>query len=359
VKRGRFTQQFVDERLKLIRTTLCYDDFAEADIVVEAVFENMAVKRQVFGELNRVCKRGAVLATNTSRLDLDGIATATSRPEAVIGTHFFSPANVMRLVEVVRGRATSKQVIATTLRLAKTLGKVAVVVGNCPGFVGNRMNIRYRREAQFLVEEGATPEAVDQALVEFGMAMGPLALGDMIGLDVLYHGRDDVRDAEEQAGLRVPPEDRLYELKRYGQKTGGGWYKYDENNRAIPDPMVLDFIRKWAADADIQQRTISTEEILERCIYAMVNEGACALDEAYAARPVDIDVIQLNGYGFPRYRGGPMWYADTVGLKRVYERVCEFHERHGRVWEPAPLLARLAQAGKTFADYQKDCATAV
>jgi len=354
VKRGRFTQAFVDERLKMIRPTLSYDDFAGADMVVEAVFEGMALKKEVFGELDRVCKPGAILATNTSTLNIDEIASATSRPQAVVGTHFFSPANVMRLLEIVRGKATSKEVLATCMQLSKKLGKVGVLVGNCVGFVGNRMFHPYRREAQFLVEEGASVEAVDSALYEFGMAMGPLATGDLAGLDIGWRIRKEHRHLQKP-GLRQPiAEDRLCEMGRFGQKTGAGWYKYDENRRAIPDPEVAELIRKWTSEAAIPQRRISAEEIVDRCVYALVNEGARILEEGFALRAVDIDIIYLNGYGFPAYRGGPMWYADTVGLKKVYDRICEFQQQHGELWQPAPLLKRLAEQGKSFAEFNSE-----
>ena len=351
VKRGRFTQQFADERLRLIQPTLRYDGFAKVDMVVEAVFEGMALKKEVFAELDRVCKPGAILASNTSTLNIDEIASATSRPQAVIGTHFFSPANVMRLLEIVRGKATGKEVIATCMQLSRKLGKIGVLVGNCMGFVGNRMFGPYRREAQFLVEEGASIEAVDNALYEFGMAMGPLATGDLAGLDVGWRIRKEYRHLQKP-GLRQPfTEDRLCELGRFGQKTGAGWYKYDENRKASPDPEVAALIRKWTSEAGIPQRQISSEEIVDRCLYALVNEGARILEEGYALRAVDIDIIYLNGYGFPAYRGGPMWYADTVGLKKVYERIREFQQRHGEWWEPAPLLKGLAEQGKTFAEF--------
>ncbi len=353
VKRGRFTQQFMDERLKLIKPTLSYDGFENADMVVEAVFEGMALKKQVFGELDKICKQGAILASNTSTLNIDEIASATSRPSAVIGTHFFSPANVMRLLEIVRGKASSKEVIATCMQLSKKLGKIGVLVGNCRGFVGNRMFAPYRREAQFLVEEGASVEAVDKALYDFGMAMGPLATGDLAGLDVGWRIRKEYRHLEKP-GVRQPlAEDRLCEQGRYGQKTGAGWYKYDAERRAIPDPEVAELVRKSAAEAGIKQRQISAEEIVDRCIYALVNEGARILEEGYALRAVDIDIIYLNGYGFPAYRGGPMWYADTIGLKKVYERISEFHRQHGELWTPAPLLKQLAEQGKGFQDFDK------
>jgi 3-hydroxyacyl-CoA dehydrogenase len=354
VNRGRFTQQFVDERLKLIRPTLTYEGFEKADMVVEAVFEGMALKKQVFAELDRICKSGAILATNTSTLNVDEIAASTSRPEFVIGTHFFSPANVMRLLEIVRGKKSSKPVIATCMQLSRKLGKMGVLVGNCRGFVGNRMFHPYVRESVFLIEEGASVEEVDKALVEFGMAMGPLAVGDLAGLDVGWRIRQEYRHLEKP-GIRQPiAGDRLCEIGRFGQKTRAGWYKYDENRNASPDPAVADLVRKCAAEAGIPQRKIPTDEIVDRCIYALVNEGARLLEEGYALRAVDIDMIFINGYGFPAHRGGPMWYADTVGLKKVYERVCEFRRQHDVLWEPAPLLKESAGQGRTFADFIRE-----
>ena len=351
VKRNRFSQQFADERLALIRPTLDFAEFASVDLVVEAVFESMALKKGIFGQLDRVCKPGAILATNTSSLDIDEIASATSRPPSVVGTHFFSPANVMRLLEIVRGAATGKEVIATCMQISKRIGKVGVLVGNCMGFVGNRMFGPYRREAQFLVEEGASIAAVDNALYEFGMAMGPLATGDLAGLDVGWRIRKEFRHLQKPGMRQAFIEDRLCELGRFGQKTGAGWYKYDENRKPSPDPQVFGYIRQWTSEAGMQQREVSADEIVERCIYTLVNEGARLLEEGIALRAVDIDIIYLNGYGFPAYRGGPMWYADTIGLKNVYERIREFQQRLGNWWEPAPLLQRLAEQGKTFAEF--------
>jgi len=353
VKRGRFTQAFVDERLKLIQPTLSYDSFANADLVIEAVFEGMALKKEVFAELDRVCKPGAILASNTSTLNIDEIAAATPRPQSVIGTHFFSPANVMRLLEIVRGKATSKEVIATCMQLSKKIGKIGVLVGNCRGFVGNRMFHPYVRESIFLLEEGASVEAVDSAMYDFGMAMGPLAVGDLAGLDVGWRIRKEYRHLEKPGIRQAFAGDKLCEIGRYGQKTGAGWYKYDENRRAIPDPGVAQLVAKWSAEAGIPQREISKQEIVDRCVYALVNEGARALEEGYALRAVDIDIIYLNGYGFPSYRGGPMWYADTVGLKNVYARIQEFHKKHGELWEPAPLLKRLVEENKKFTDFNQ------
>ena len=358
VKRGRMTEEFVVERMKLITPTLTWDGFEKVDLVMEAVFEGMALKKEIFQQLDKICKPGTILASNTSTLSIDEIASATKRPEFVIGTHFFSPANVMKLLEIVRGKATSKEVIATCMQLAKKIGKVGVLVGNCRGFVGNRMFGPYRREAQFLVEEGAEIPSVDKALYDWGMAMGPLSTGDLAGLDVGWRIRKEYRHLEKP-GVRQPfAEDKLCELGRFGQKTGAGWYKYDENRNSSPDPAVTELVKKWTAEAGISQRTISPEEIVDRCIYALVNEGARILEEGYALRAVDIDIIYLNGYGFPAHRGGPMWYADTVGLKNVLARVAEFHKQHGEWWTPAPLLKRLAGEGKTFAEFNAQAATA-
>jgi 3-hydroxyacyl-CoA dehydrogenase len=358
VKRGRFTQEYVDERMKLIKPTLTWDEFANADLVIEAVFEGLALKKEVFAQLDRVCKRGAILASNTSTLNIDEIAASTSRPEVVIGTHFFSPANVMRLLELVRGKKSSKEVIATCMQLAKRIGKVAVLVGNCRGFVGNRMFLPYIREAQFLVEEGAAPEAVDAAMTAWGMAMGPLAVGDLGGLDVAWRIRKEFRHLEKPGARQPYVEDKLCEMGRFGQKTGSGWYQYDAERKASVDPEVVALVKKWNAESGIPQRQISAEEIVDREIYGLVNEGARILEEGYALRAGDIDTIYLNGYGFPGFRGGPMWYADTVGLKKVYDRVCEFHKQHGMLWEPAPLLKQLAESGGKFAEFERKAAGA-
>jgi 3-hydroxyacyl-CoA dehydrogenase len=351
VKKGRFSQQVMDQRMALIHPQLDYESFDKADLVLEAVFENLALKKQVFGEIDRIAKPDAVLASNTSTLDIDQIAAATSRPESVVGLHFFSPAHVMRLVEIVRGKATAKPLIATALALAKRLKKVGVVVGNCHGFVGNRMMFPYMREAQFLVEEGATPEQVDKALTDWGMAMGIFAVDDMGGIDVLWRVRQEARHLEKPGARKPLVHDKLYEMGRLGQKTGAGWYRYDENRRPSADPDVLALIEKTAREAGIPRRTITAEEILERCLYVMINEGARILEEGFALRAADIDVIYLTGYGFPAYRGGPMWYADTVGLKKIYDGIENFHRQHGTLWAPAPLLKRLAEEGGTFAGY--------
>ncbi len=351
VKKGRFSQEVMDQRMALIHPQITYEGFEQADLIIEAAFESMELKQRIFGEIDKIAKPDCVLASNTSTLDIDAIASVTSRPGMVIGLHFFSPANVMRLVEIVRGKATKKEVVATALALAKKMSKVGVVVGNCWGFVGNRMMLPYMREAQFLVEEGATPEQVDRALTNFGMAMGIFAVDDMGGIDVQWRVREE-RKHLEKPGLRVPLVlEKLFHSGRLGQKTGSGWYRYDENRKAIPDPDVHALIEKTAVEGRIPRRQISDDEIIERCIYIMINEGAKILDEGYALRAADIDVIYLTGYGFPGYRGGPMWYADTVGLKKVRDRIAQFHAQQGEFWEPAPLLNRLADSGETFAAY--------
>jgi 3-hydroxyacyl-CoA dehydrogenase len=358
VKKGRFSQTVLEQRMALIRPQLTYEGFEQADLIIEAAFESMELKKSIFGEIDKIAKSDCVLASNTSTLDIDEIASVTSRPQMVIGLHFFSPANVMRLVEIVRGKATGREVVATALALAKKLGKVGVVVGNCWGFVGNRMMLPYMREAQFLVEEGATPEQVDRALTNFGMAMGIFAVDDMGGIDVQWRVREE-RKHVEKPGLRSPLVlAKLFHSGRLGQKTGAGWYRYDENRKPIADPEVHALIEKTAREGGIARRHISDEEIIERCIYIMINEGAKILEEGYALRAADIDVIYLTGYGFPAYRGGPMWYADTAGLKQVCDRIREFHEKHGEFWEPAPLLAKLADQRETFAawDTKRDAA---
>jgi 3-hydroxyacyl-CoA dehydrogenase len=301
----------------------------------------------VFREIDAIAKATCVLATNTSSLDIDRIAAATSRPEMVIGLHFFSPANIMRLVEIVRGHATRPEVVATGAALTKKLGKIGVLAGNCPGFIGNRMINVYGREAQFLVEEGATVEEVNQALLDFGMAMGPLAMFDLVGNDVM---RDIAEVSGAKPGARQPvllPQ--LCALGRLGQKTGKGWSQYDQNRKASPDPEVADLIEKTTRAAGIERRVISKDEIVDRCILALVNEGARILEEGMALRSSDIDVIYLTGYGFPAWRGGPMFYADTMGLPNVVARIEEFEQRHSEaLWNPAPLLKRLAAKNETF-----------
>ncbi len=338
--------------MALIRPTLDYADIKDADIVVEAVFENMELKKKVFAEIDKVAKPGAVLASNTSTLNIDEIAAATKRPQMVVGNHFFSPANVMKLLEIVRGKQSSKEVLATSMALAKRLGKVGVLVGNCWGFVGNRMFGPYMREAAFLVEEGAKVQDVDAALYEWGMAMGPLAVGDLAGLDVGYKVR---KEAEHHIPKGMRPhlaDNRLVEAGRYGQKTGAGWYRY-EGRTPVPDPEAERIIAAAVKEGNIKQHTIGKEEIIERTIYALINEGANILEEGHALRSVDIDIVYIYGYGFPAFRGGPMFYADTIGPKKVYDRVCQFEKEHGFWWKPSPLLKRLAEAGQTFADFDR------
>ncbi len=351
VAKGRLDQATMDKRMGLIKGSLDLAEIREADVVVEAVFEEMTVKKELFAKLDKLAKPGAVLATNTSSLDVNAIAATTARPQDVIGTHFFSPANVMRLLEIVRGAETAKDVIATTMRLGKTLGKVPVLVGVCDGFVGNRMIFQYSREAEFLLEEGALPWQVDKALTDWGLAMGPFAMGDMAGNDVGWRIR------KQQAATR--PNDRRYshladqicEKGRYGQKTNAGWYRYEKGSRSpLPDPEVEKLIIAESRRLGIERKAISDEEIVKRCIYALVNEGAKIVEEGIALRPGDIDVIYLAGYGFPAWRGGPMFYADTIGLDKVYADVRRFHETHGYWWRPAPLLEKLAREGGRFSD---------
>ncbi len=354
VSRGRLTRDEMDRRMGLISGTLDDAELGDADIVIEAVFENMALKKEVFAKLDEVCKPGAILATNTSTLDVNEIAAATSRPQDVIGTHFFSPANVMRLLEIVRGEKTARDVVATTLALAKKLRKVGVVVGVCYGFVGNRMLEGYLREAEFLLLEGATPEQVDAALYDFGMPMGPFAMSDLAGIDVGYRVRQE-RKGQRPEDARVGAiADRLYEIGRYGQKTQAGFYRYEAGDRTPKsDPEVHELIERESARLGIERRQIDAQEIVERCIYPLINEGARILEEGIALRPGDIDIVWIYGYGFPPYRGGPMFHADLVGLQTIYSRILDFAERDARYWQPAPLLQRLAEAGQSFADYQE------
>jgi 3-hydroxyacyl-CoA dehydrogenase len=354
VQKGRFTQEDVARRMALIHTQLDYSGFEDVDLVIEAVFENMELKKKVFGEVGQKLKSGAILASNTSTLNVDELGAAAPKSETVIGLHFFSPANVMRLVEIVRGKTTSGQTVATALALAKRLSKVGVVVANGTGFVGNRMMFPYMYEAQFLVEEGATPEQVDRALTGFGMAMGIFEVDDMAGLDVAWRVRQELRQFSDPQLRRPLVADKLCEMGRVGQKAGKGWYTYGENRKATPDPAVVSLIREEARKAGIPQRTFVDEEILERALYGMINEGARIREEGIALRAADIDVIYLNGYGFPAWRGGPMFYADTVGLPTILERVKEFHRVHGARWKPASLLYRLAKDGKTFREYDTE-----
>jgi 3-hydroxyacyl-CoA dehydrogenase len=350
VERGRLTADAAEARLALIQPAVGLDGFAEADVVVEAVFEGMDLKKAVFAQLDAVCRPDAILASNTSSLSIDAIAEVTARPERVIGHHYFAPPHVMRLLEIVRGRATSTEVIAASMALARRLKKVGVLVGNGRGFVGNRMYAPYQREAQALVEEGAAVARVDAVLQDFGMALGPLAAGDLSGLDVGWRIRKEYRHLDPP-GTRPLLADRLCEVGRFGQKTGAGWYRYEPGSRSpIPDPEVDRIVAERGQDAGRRRRDVSDAEIVERTVYALVNEGARILEEGIARRAGDIDVIYVNGYGFPAHRGGPMWYADTVGLGQVYDTVSRFAREHGASWTPAPLLRTLAEEGRTFAD---------
>jgi 3-hydroxyacyl-CoA dehydrogenase len=353
VKRGRFTPEIVAERMGRINAQLDLAGFETADLVIEAVFEDMQLKRSVFRKLDEVAKPGCILASNTSTLNIDELAAITKRPGSVVGLHFFSPANVMRLLEIVRGRGTFPETIAAALAFAKRLKKVGVVVGNGPGFVGNRMMFPYMYETQFLVEEGATPEQVDSALKRFGMAMGMFEVDDMAGLDVAWRVRRAM-DHFSESGVRAPlVANRLYEMGRLGQKTGKGWYVYADDRKTTPDPEVLDLIRALSAKAGIPQRRFTDEEILERSLYNLINEGARVLEEGHAVRASDIDVIYLNGYGFPAWRGGPMFYADSVGLKTIVNRISDFEHEHGPRWKVAPLLHKLAVTSSSFREWDK------
>ena len=348
-KKGRLSPAIAEQRLKLIRPAESYEDFSQVDIAIEAVFEELALKTRIVGELDKFCRPDTILASNTSTLDIDRIASATSFPGRVVGHHFFAPPLAMRLIEIVRGKETAADVIASSLALAARLGKIGVVVGNCRGFVGNRMYYQYQREAQFLIEEGALVQNVDTALFNFGMAMGPFATADLSGLDVGWRARREARPFELQGIRRPLVADRLYEMGRLGQKSGAGWYRYRPNDREpIPDPAVARCIEECAREAGISQRAVPPEEIVERTIFAAINEGAKILEEGIALRAADIDVIFINGYGFPAHRGGPMWFADTIGLERVYQRIREFEQQHGPLWTPAPLLRQLTEQGKSF-----------
>ena len=352
-RKGRLDPAAAESARRRVRGSVTLAAVAGADLVIEAVFENLAVKREVFGRLGELAGAATVLATNTSTLDIDAIAAASQRPADVVGMHFFSPAHVMRLVEVVQGRDSSREALATAHAVAKRIGKIAIPVGNAFGFVGNRMLYAYGREKELMLLEGASPEAIDRALQDFGMAMGPNAVGDLAGLDVGFQVRREWQDKPDDPRFyRVS--DRLAELGRFGQKTGCGFYRYDgPSGERAPDPEVTAIIRAEAERLGVAQRAIEPGEIVTRCILALVNEGARILDEGIAESPGDIDVVWCNGYGFPRHRGGPMFYADTLGLAAVLERLHGLAREHGaRYWDPARLLARLAGEGATFAAWQ-------
>ncbi len=351
VKRGKLSQAYVDQCMERIMPALSYDALSQVDLVIEAVFESMEVKAEVFSRLDAVCKPGAILASNTSALDLNKIACFTKRPQDVIGLHFFSPANQMRLLEIVRGAATADDVLATSMALARRLKKVGVVAGVCDGFIGNRMLARYGAATSNLIDIGALPQQVDRALESFGFAMGVFRVSDMAGLDIGWATRKR-RAAADPARDYANVADRLCEAGRFGQKTGAGWYRYEPSNRnAIPDPEVTRIIEEWRKERSYATRKITDQEIVERCVFALVNEGARILVDGIAQRASDIDAVYLNGYGFPRFRGGPMKYADEVGLPnvvRALQRIAQESPQDAEFWTPAPLLVELANQGRTF-----------
>jgi len=340
-KKGRLTQADVETRMGLLNPTVQLDALSDCDLIIEAVYENMEIKKSVFAKLDKIAKPGAILASNTSYLNIDEIASATNRPDHVIGMHFFSPANVMRLLEVVRGAKTAKPVVATVMQLARKIGKIAVLVGVCYGFVGNRMLAQRQREAQKLILEGAMPWDVDRVIYDFGLPMGPFAMSDLAGLDIGWS-----KDTSKSSTIR----EILCELDRRGQKTGAGFYDYDEQRNAKPSPVVEKIILDFAAKRGINRRTIPDEEILERCIYPMINEGAKILEEGKAQRASDIDIVWINGYGWPVYRGGPMFYADLIGPDKVLAKLKEFAATMGDDFQPAPLLESVVAEKKRLAD---------
>jgi 3-hydroxyacyl-CoA dehydrogenase len=349
--KGKITPEAMARTLSLITPTTRYEAFSDVDIVVEAVFENLDLKKAVFAEIAKVTRSDAILASNTSTLDIDEFAAVSGRPEQVVGHHFFSPANVMKLLEIVRGRQTSREVIATSLKLAKQLNKIGVVVGNCFGFVANRMLAYYMREAYLLLEEGASVSQIDNAVTAFGFPVGPFGMQDIAGIDVGWRIRQYLQSVGKTRaeGPQSAVPDRLYEMGRYGQKTGAGWYRYEPGSRTrIEDPIVDEIAAEEAAKRGIARRAVSDEHIIARITTALANEGAQVLEDGYAIRASDIDVVYVNGFGFPRHRGGPMFYADTVGLAVVLERVKQYRQQYGDYWRPSPLLATLVSEGRGF-----------
>jgi 3-hydroxyacyl-CoA dehydrogenase len=353
VNKGKLSEEQKAHCLSLIEGTTDYQDLAGVDLVIEAVFESLSLKKDIFAKLDNICKTGAILATNTSYQDIDQIAAATQRPQDVIGLHFFSPANVMKLLEVVRGSKTADDAITTAMKLAKTINKVPVLSGNCYGFIGNRMLSQYRREAQLCLIEGSSPEEIDSVMQKWGMAMGPLAVNDLAGLDISYKAREALTPEQKGDPKSYCVADALVEMGRLGQKSGAGYYRYDPATRARShDPIVIELVQAQALAQHITRREIDRSEILNRLIFALVNEGARILEEGIAQRPGDIDLVYACGYGFPVHRGGPMHFADSVGLKKVLDTICMFREQHGDAnWTPAPLLEKLAHEGKTFNDW--------
>ena len=350
VRSGRITEAERDTRLGLIDGVLDYAAIADADVVIEAVYENLDLKKQIFKKLDAAMKDGAVLASNTSGLDIDQMAAMTKRPGDVVGTHFFSPANIMQLLEVVRGAETNKETLAAAMTLGKTIGKTPVMSLNAPGFIGNRMLGGYTRQAGEIILHGALPEQVDKVIVDFGFNMGPFAMNDLVGLDLGWRARSMAGNADKPLTAIVP--DRLCDLGRFGQKTNAGFYTYAQGSRqAQPDPAVAEIIEETSAELGFSRREIDNAEILKRCLYPLINIGAQLLDDGIALRASDIDVVYIHGYGFPKYRGGPMYYADQVGLDHVYRDILAFHREYGDIWRPAPLLKRLAEEGGSFAGW--------
>ncbi|MEM7098210.1 MAG: 3-hydroxyacyl-CoA dehydrogenase NAD-binding domain-containing protein [Pseudomonadota bacterium] len=354
VQRGRMTAEEVDHRMSLLSGTTDYADLGQADVIIEAVYENIDVKVETFKKIDAVAKPGAILASNTSGLDVDKMAQATSRPADMIGLHFFSPANVMRLLEVVRGEATSKETIATSMKLGKTLNKIAVLSGNAPGFIGNRMLGRYTQQAAEIILQGATPYQVDNVLLQFGMPMGPFQMNDLVGLDLGWRARKLSGMKPEDVPVTARVADKLCEMERFGQKTNRGFYIYPEGSRAgQADPEVVEIVEQTSAELGINRREIDDEEVLKRCLYPLINEGARLLEDGIAIRPCDIDIVYMNGYGFPEVTGGPMFWADNQGLDNILADIKKFQAEYGGdAWEPAPLLERLVAEGKGFASLQ-------
>ena len=354
VQRGRMTAEQVDQRMALLTGTTDFADLGQADVIIEAIYENIDVKVETFGKMDAVAKPGAILASNTSALDIDKMAEATKRPDSVIGLHFFSPANVMRLLEIVRGAKTSNETIASSMKLGRTLNKIAVLSGNAPGFIGNRMLGGYTRQAGEIILQGATPYQVDNALLQFGMPMGPFQMNDLVGLDLGWRARKLSGMKPEDVPITARVADKLCEMDRYGQKTSRGFYIYPEGSRAgQPDPEVVSIVEETSAELGIARREIDDDEVLKRCLYPLINEGARILEDGIAIRPCDIDIVYINGYGFPEVTGGPMFWADQQGLDNILADIKRFGEEYGGPnWEPAPLLERLVAEGKTLASLQ-------
>lgn len=354
VQRGRMTEDEVAQKMALLTGTTQYSDLSSADVIIEAVYENIDVKVEAFKKIEAVAKPGAILASNTSGLDIDKMANATSRPDSVIGLHFFSPANVMKLLEVVRGEQTSKETISTSMKLGRTLNKVAVLSGNAPGFIGNRMLSGYTQQAGEIILQGATPYQVDNVLLQFGMPMGPFQMNDLVGLDLGWRARSLAGIKPEDVPITARVSDKLCELERFGQKTNRGFYIYPEGSRAgQADPEVVKMVEETSSELQITRREIADEEVLKRCLYPLINEGARLLEQGIAIRPCDIDIVYINGYGFPEVTGGPMFWADQQGLDNILSDIKKFEQEYGgAIWEPAPLLERLVAEGNGFASLQ-------